>query len=118
MKRLEINGDDLGAIHAKKTVAESRIWLTARTDATWWVVIEGPDHKIRSVGFVHPPQSGTILRSSGIASVTHPSTGVYIVTLTSPAPTLLQLGVFLTLQANPGEIEFGLNTTSIIAVDT
>ena len=56
MKHLKINGDDLGTVHAKKIVAESRIWLTARTDASWWIVIEGPDHKIRTVGFAQPPQ--------------------------------------------------------------
>ena len=56
MKHLKINGDVLGAIHGKKTVAASRIWLTARADASWWVVIEGPDQKIRTVGFVQPPQ--------------------------------------------------------------
>jgi hypothetical protein len=56
VKHLEINGDDHGAIFGKKTVGESRIWLTAKADDTWWVVIEGPDHKIRNVGFVRPPQ--------------------------------------------------------------
>ena len=56
MKRLEINGEDLGLIHGKKAVADSRFWLTARADGTWWIVIEGPDHKIRTVGFVRPPQ--------------------------------------------------------------
>ena len=56
MKSLQIGGKDLGVIHAKKTVAESRIWLTAKSDATWWVVIESPDQKIHEVGLVRPPQ--------------------------------------------------------------
>ena len=56
MKSLQIGGDDLGVIHAKKSVGESRIWLTVKSDATWWVVIEGPDQKIRTVGFARPPQ--------------------------------------------------------------
>lgn len=57
MKSLQIGGDDFGVIRSKKTVDESRIWLTARkSDATWWVVIEGPDQKIRTVGLVRPPQ--------------------------------------------------------------
>lgn len=51
MKRLEINGEDLGVIHGKRTIAESRIWLTAHADATWWIVVEGPDQEIRTVGF-------------------------------------------------------------------
>lgn len=56
MRSLQIADEDYGVIHGKKTVAESRIWLTAKSDATWWVVIEGPDQKIRTVGFVRPPQ--------------------------------------------------------------
>jgi hypothetical protein len=45
-------------------------------------------------------------------------TGVYTVTLTTPAPSINQLGVFLTLHASAGEIEFGLTSTSVITVDT
>lgn len=56
MKNLQIDGEDLGVIYGKKTVAESRIWLTAKPDASWWVVIEGSDQKLRTVGFVRPPQ--------------------------------------------------------------
>ena len=56
MKSLQINGDDLGVIRGKKTVDQSRLWLTEKSDATWWVIIEGPDQKIRTVGFVRPPQ--------------------------------------------------------------
>jgi len=56
MKSLQIGGDDLGVIHAKKSVDDSRIWLTAKADATWWVVVIGPDQKLRTVGFVRPPQ--------------------------------------------------------------
>lgn len=56
MKNLQLDGDDLGAIHAKKSVGKSKIWLTSKPDATWWVVVDGPDRKIRTVGFVRPPQ--------------------------------------------------------------
>ena len=56
VRSLQVDGDDLGVIRGKKRVGESRIWLTERPDATWWVVIEGPDQKIRTVGFVRPPQ--------------------------------------------------------------
>lgn len=62
MKSLQIGDDNFGTIHAKKTVNESRIWLTAKSDATgksdatWWVVIESPEQKIHTVGFVRPPQ--------------------------------------------------------------
>jgi hypothetical protein len=56
VRSLQISGEDFGGIYARKTVDESRIWLTSKSDATWWVVIEGPDQKIRTVGFVRPPQ--------------------------------------------------------------
>jgi hypothetical protein len=56
MKNLQINGDDWGAIRAKKIVNVSKIWLTEKPDATWWIVVDGPDQKIRTVGFVRPPQ--------------------------------------------------------------
>jgi hypothetical protein len=56
MKSLQIGGEDLGVIHAKKSIGDSRIWLTAKADATWWVVVIGPDQKLRTVGFVRPPQ--------------------------------------------------------------
>lgn len=56
MKNLLLAGDDLGVIHAKKVVSYSRIWLTEKPDATWWVVVRGPDELIRTVGFVLPPQ--------------------------------------------------------------
>jgi hypothetical protein len=56
MKSLQIGGEDLGVIHAKKSVNDSRIWLTAKKDDTWWVVVIGPDGKLRTVGFVRPPQ--------------------------------------------------------------
>lgn len=56
MKNLRLDGDDLGVIHAKKVVGHSRIWLTEKPDATWWVVVRGPDERIRVVGFVRPPQ--------------------------------------------------------------
>lgn len=56
VKSLQINGEIFGVIHSKKTVAQSRIWLTAKDDATWWVVVEGPDQKIRTAGLVRPPQ--------------------------------------------------------------
>ena len=55
LKSLQIDGEDLGVIHDKKTVKQSRIWLTEKPDA-WWVVVEGPDQKIRTTGFVRPPQ--------------------------------------------------------------
>ena len=56
MKSLQIDGTDHGIIHAKKHASDSRIWLTAKSDATWWIVVEGPDQKIRIVGFVRPPK--------------------------------------------------------------
>ena len=56
MRSLQIDGDNLGVIHDKKRAGESRIWLTEKPDATWWVVVEGPDQKIRRVGLVRPPQ--------------------------------------------------------------
>jgi hypothetical protein len=56
VRSLQIGDEVFGGIHARKTVDESRIWLTSKSDATWWVVIEGPDQKIRTVGFVRPPQ--------------------------------------------------------------
>lgn len=56
VKHLHIGGDDYGVIHAKKTVAEARIWLTSKFDMTWWVVIESSEQKIHTVGFVRPPQ--------------------------------------------------------------
>jgi hypothetical protein len=71
MKHLEINGDDLGAIHGKKTVAESRIWLLARADASWWVVVEGPDHKLRTAGFIRPPQEDRARQTYGDLSKPH-----------------------------------------------
>ena len=55
-KSLQIDGKAMGDIHAKKTEGESRIRLTEKPDATWWIVVEGPDQKIREVGFVRPPQ--------------------------------------------------------------
>lgn len=58
VKNLQIAGDDLGVIRAKKVVDRSRIWLIEKPDATWWVVVvEGPDALIRTVGFVRPPQA-------------------------------------------------------------
>ena len=36
--------------------AEAEKRLTEKPDATWWIVVEGPDQKIREVGFVRPPQ--------------------------------------------------------------
>jgi hypothetical protein len=56
MKSLQINGEVFGVIRAKKVAGQSRIWLTEKTDATWWIVVEGPDQRIREVGFVRPPQ--------------------------------------------------------------
>jgi hypothetical protein len=56
VRSLQIDGHDHGIIHDKKRVGESRIWLTEKADATWWVVVEGPDQKVRVVGFVRPPQ--------------------------------------------------------------
>jgi hypothetical protein len=56
VKILRIGGDDFGVIRARKTVDESRIWLTAKSDATWWVVIQSPEQKIHTVGMVRPPQ--------------------------------------------------------------
>jgi len=56
VKSLQINGEILGVIHDKKVVEQSRIWLTVKDDDTWWVVVEGPDQKIRTVGLVRPPQ--------------------------------------------------------------
>jgi hypothetical protein len=56
MKSLQIDGKSMGVIHAKKTEGQSRIWLTEKPDATWWIVVEGPDQKVREVGFVRPPQ--------------------------------------------------------------
>ena len=56
MKSLQLNGDDLGIIHSKKIVGKSKIWLTEKPDAAWWVMVDGPDRKIRTVGFVRPPQ--------------------------------------------------------------
>jgi hypothetical protein len=61
---------------------------------------------------------GDISRASGIDSVVHAGTGIYTVTLTTPAPTITQLGVFLTLHAAQGEIQFGLSSTSVISVRT
>lgn len=61
MKSLQIDGQDLGIIHGKKTVKHSRIWLTEKPSvelrsSSWQVVVEGHDQKIRTVGFVRPPQ--------------------------------------------------------------
>jgi hypothetical protein len=56
VKSLQISGESFGVIHAKKTVRDSRIWLTAKPDETWWIVVEGPDQTIRTVGLVRPPQ--------------------------------------------------------------
>lgn len=56
MKDLLLDEDNLGVIHAKKVVGRSRIWLTEKPDATWWVVVRGPDELIRAVGFIHSPQ--------------------------------------------------------------
>lgn len=56
MKNLQLDGDGLGVIHAQKVAGKSKIWLTVKPDATWWVVVEGPDQKIRTIGFVRPPQ--------------------------------------------------------------
>jgi hypothetical protein len=56
VKSLQIDGLDLGVIHAKKVVGDTRIWLTAKIDDTWWVVVAGPDQKIHTVGLVRPPQ--------------------------------------------------------------
>lgn len=56
MKNLHIGSDNWGVIRAKKSIDDSRIWLTVKADATWWVVVIGPDQKLRTVGFVRPPQ--------------------------------------------------------------
>lgn len=56
VKNLLLDGDDWGVIRAKKVVGHSTIWLTEKPDATWWVVVSGPDERTRLVGFVRPPQ--------------------------------------------------------------
>lgn len=56
MATLHADGKNLGAIRARKAVEKSTIWLTQKRDATWWVVVKGPDYKIRIVGFIRPPQ--------------------------------------------------------------
>ena len=56
VKSLQLEGDDLGVIHAKKVAGKSKIWLTEKPDATWWIVVRGPDQKVRLAGFVRPPQ--------------------------------------------------------------
>jgi hypothetical protein len=56
VKNLLLDRDDLGVIHAKKVVGHSRIWLTEKPDVTWWVVVRGPDERLRIVGFALPPQ--------------------------------------------------------------
>jgi hypothetical protein len=71
VKLLQINGDDLGVIHAKKTVAESRIWLTARLDDTWCVVVEDPDQKIHAMRFIPPPQESRARRVYDDLSTPH-----------------------------------------------
>lgn len=71
MKSLQLNGDDLGVIHAKKVVGKSKIWLTEKPDATWWVVVDGPDRKIRELGFVHPPQEERARATYNDLSVPH-----------------------------------------------
>jgi hypothetical protein len=57
VKNLQIDGKDLGTIRAKKIVQQSRIWLTTKSDGTWWIVVEGHDQKIRMAGLVRPPQA-------------------------------------------------------------
>ena len=56
MRSLQIDGEDHGVIHGKKTVNGSRLWLTVKPDDSWWIVVEGPDQKVRTVGLVRPPQ--------------------------------------------------------------
>lgn len=60
----------------------------------------------------------SFLRSSGFASVVSGGTGVYNLTLTTPAPTITQLGVFVSMLANTGQISFSLVSTSVIQVST
>ena len=55
MKTLHIGSEQLGVIHEKKTRDESKIWLVEK-DASWWVVVLGPDGHVRKAGFVRPPQ--------------------------------------------------------------
>lgn len=71
MRSLQIDGTDHGIIHDKKRAGESRIWLTEKSDATWWVVVEGPDQKIRLVGFVRPPQEQRARQTYGDLSQPH-----------------------------------------------
>jgi hypothetical protein len=55
-KSLQLDENDLGVIHAKKVIGKSKIWLTSKPDDSWWVVVDGPDRIVRTVGFVRPPQ--------------------------------------------------------------
>lgn len=56
MKSLQIGDEDFGLIHDQKVVQQSRIWLTVKSDGTWWIVVEGHDQRLRTLGFVRPPQ--------------------------------------------------------------
>lgn len=56
MTELELDGQSIGIIRAKKFVSTSRIWLTEQRDGSWWVIVEGPDRKLRTAGFVRPSQ--------------------------------------------------------------
>ena len=69
-----------------------------------------------AIGFI--TANADILRASGIASVVSGGPGLYTVTLTTPAPTIFQLGVFLTLEGFAGEINYGLSSPSVIIVRT
>lgn len=68
---LNLDGNDLGVIRAKKVAGRSKIWLTEKPDATWWVVVEGPDQVIRTVGFVRPPQEQRARATYGDLSLPH-----------------------------------------------
>jgi len=53
---LLIDGVNYGLVHARKSRAGSKLWLTEKTDRSWWIICNGSDGKLRVVGFIWPPQ--------------------------------------------------------------
>lgn len=70
MKVLSIEGEHTGFIRAEKRVGKSRVWLT-ELGAAWWVVVMGPDDRVRKIGFVRPPQEERARQTYDDLSIPH-----------------------------------------------
>ncbi len=61
-KDLVFGKTSFGLIRAKKTIGKSTIWLTEdhapSSAGTWWVVVLGPDKRVRTSAYIRPPQEG------------------------------------------------------------